>query len=166
MAASSKQNPIEILVVEDEVLVRMMAVDILEEEGFRIIEACDAREAMILLEARPEIRILFTDWNMPGEIDGLGLARLVHKRWPAVGIIVASGKLHPEPGELPVGARFIRKPYRPALLIQEAEDLLDGHSDRDPGAPVIPEGLLSHTPSSHAAGGGDIAGPPSEADKT
>ncbi|GJD98032.1 response regulator [Methylobacterium iners] len=165
MAAGSKQNQAEILVAEDDVLVRMIATDILEEAGFRTVVVHDAVEAMIALEARPEIQVLFTDWNMPGEIDGLGLARLVHKRWPTVGIVVTSGKLHPEPGELPAGARFIKKPYRPSLLIQEVEDLLAGHTEANVGAPVIPEGLISHTPSSHAAGA-DIAGPPSEADKS
>jgi CheY-like chemotaxis protein len=154
-----------VLVVEDDVLVRMIATDILEEAGLRTAEARDAKEAMILLEARPEIRVLFTDWNMPGEIDGLGLARMVYKRWPAVGMIVTSGKMDPEPGELPAGARFLKKPYRPSALIQEVEDLLDD-TEVELGAPVIPEGLLSHSPSSHAAGGGDIAGPPSEPDKT
>lgn len=163
---SPKRRPLAVLVVEDDVLVRLIAIDMLDEAGFRTIEARDAQEAMVLLEAHAEVQVLFTDWNMPGEIDGLGLARLVRRRWPDVGIIVTSGKMLPQPGDLPAGARFIKKPYRASVLIQEVENFLSGHSEAEPGAAVTPAGLVAHRPSSHAAGGADIAGPPPEADKT
>jgi CheY-like chemotaxis protein len=159
-------RPVAILVVEDDVLVRMIAADILSDAGFRTLEAHDAREAMKLLEARTDVRVLFTDWNMPGDIDGIGLARLVHRRWPTVGIIVTSGKMQPEPGDLPAGTRFLSKPYRPSALIQEVESLLHKRgSEVEQGAPVLPTGAVMQTPVAGALGG-EIAAAPSEPDKT
>jgi len=153
-------------VVEDDVLVRMIAADILSDAGFRTIEAHDAREAMTLLEARTDVRVLFTDWNMPGDIDGIGLARLVHHRWPTVGIIVTSGKMQPGPGDLPAGTRFLSKPYRPSALIQEVEDLLHEQGDgAKQGAPVVPTGTVMQTPVGGALGG-ELAAAPCEPDKT
>lgn len=166
MGSGPRQRPIAILVVDDEALVRMMVSDVLDEAGYQTLEACDAKEALILLKARPEIEVVFTDWNMPGGIDGLGLARLVHMRWPAKRIIVTSGRRHPSRLELPAGAQFIRKPYLPSMLIEMVEDLLQDQSEVEAGGLVIPQGAVSHTPSSHATGGGNIAGPPLEADKT
>ncbi|MGH1587692.1 response regulator [Methylobacterium phyllosphaerae] len=159
-------RPVAVLVVEDDVLVRMIAADILSDAGFRTLEARDAREAMTLLEARGDVRVLFTDWNMPGDIDGLGLARLVRHRWPTVGIILTSGKMRPAPGDLPAGARFLSKPYRPSALIEEVENLLHEHGDgAHSGAPVVPTGAVMQTPVGGALGG-DIAAAPSEADKS
>ncbi|WP_336492481.1 response regulator [Methylobacterium nigriterrae] len=155
-----------ILVVEDEFLVRMIATDILADAGFRPFEAHDAQEAMILLEARADVRVLLTDWNMPGEINGLWLARLVHKRWPAIAIIVTSGKMRPAPGDLPVGARFISKPYRPSVLIREIESMLGHDAEAAHGAPALPEGIVMLNPASGAIGGGNAGGPLPGADKT
>lgn len=163
---SIDHRPVAILVVEDDVLVRMIATDILSEAGFRAIEAHDAQEALVLLAARTDVRVLFTDWNMPGDIDGIGLARLVHSRWPDIGIIVTSGKMHPAPGDLPVGARFLAKPYRRSVLIQEVEDLLHKVTDEAAqGIPVLPAGTIMQTPVSGAMGG-EIAGPLQEPDKS
>ena len=69
-----------VLVVEDEPLLRMLAVEVVEEAGFIAIEACDADEAVILLESRADITLLFTDINMPGSMDGLKLAHTVRRR--------------------------------------------------------------------------------------
>lgn len=162
----SKPRPTVILVVEDDLLVRTVTTDILEEANLRTAEARDAKEAMILLDAQPGIRVLFTDWKMAGGIDGLELAWMVHERWPTVGIILTSGWLPLEPGKLPAGARFLKKPYQASILIQEVEYLLAGRNEAPSGASMIPKGLVVHSPSGHAAGGGDIAGPPPEADKT
>jgi CheY-like chemotaxis protein len=152
--------------VEDDVLERMIATDILVDAGFRVIEAHDAREALTLLGARTDVRLVFTDWNMPGDIDGIGLAHLVHKRCPAVGIIVTSGKMRPAHGDLPAGARFISKPYRPSALIREVETLLQGDDEAPEGPSVLPEGILTQSPVSGATAGGNIAGPLPEPDKT
>ena len=101
-----------VLVAEDEILVRQLSVSELEEAGYRVIEAGTAKQALAILEAGAPIDVLFTDVNMPGEIDGIGLARLVHRRWPDVGLIVTSGEADIAEEELPHDGRFIRKPYR------------------------------------------------------
>jgi CheY-like chemotaxis protein len=159
--------PVAILVVEDDVLVRMIATDILVDAGFRVIEAHDAQEAMTLLEARADVRVVFTDWNMPGEIDGLGLARLVRGRWPEVGVIVTSGKMRPALGDLPAGVRFLEKPYRPSALIEEIETMLPASADKiTQGAPVLPQGIAMQTPVTAEIGGMGIAAAQPEPDKT
>ena len=75
-------NPLVILLVEDEVLVRMVAADVLSDAGFTVLESASAEEALMLLETRPDVQVLFTDVNMPGALDGLGLAQAVHDRSP------------------------------------------------------------------------------------
>jgi CheY-like chemotaxis protein len=100
-------NPLVILLVEDEVLVRMVAADVLEDAGFTVLESASAEEALRLLETRPDVQVLFTDVNMPGTLDGLGLAQTVHERSPGVSILIGSGRIRPSPGELPPGTRFI-----------------------------------------------------------
>jgi CheY-like chemotaxis protein len=80
---ASKALPV-VLVVEDDPLLRMLAVEVVEEAGFIAIEARDADEAVILLESRTDIALLFTDINMPGSMDGLKLAHAVRDRWPPI----------------------------------------------------------------------------------
>ncbi len=84
-------DSVTVLVVEDEVLVRMDIVRSLENDGFDVLEASNADEAIILLNAHPEVRLMFTDIDMPGSMDGLKLATAVRDRWPPVKIIVTSG---------------------------------------------------------------------------
>ncbi|PIB93264.1 response regulator [Caulobacter sp. FWC2] len=110
-----------VLVVEDEVLVRMLACDILRDAGYDALEAVDAQEALVLLDARPDVALLFTDVDMPGEINGLGLARLVSLRWPNLPIIATSGAATVDPVDLPPNGRFLQKPYRPSTLIECVE---------------------------------------------
>ncbi|OWV72769.1 two-component system response regulator [Rhizobium sp. R339] len=101
----------KVVVVEDEPLLLMMAVEIVEEAGFEALEARDADEALHLLETVPGIRILLTDIDMPGSMDGLKLARAVRDRWPPVEIIVVSGMKQPDVDELPERGIFFPKPY-------------------------------------------------------
>src|SRR5580700_5439644 len=108
-----------ILIVEDEALVRLSAVGILEDAGFRMIEAANSDEALELLEADSDVQLLFTDINMPGTIDGMALARRVHDRWPQI----ASSKPIPKTDELPSGSRFEQKPYSPATVVRHAREL-------------------------------------------
>lgn len=110
-------TPVAILLVEDETLIRMLAADVLIEAGFRVIEAGDAHEAMVLLEARADSRVLVTDVKMPGDLDGFGLAHLVSKRWPEIGIVITSGHVRPGPGDLPPNTIFVPKPYQPSALV-------------------------------------------------
>src|ERR1700727_1312662 len=95
-----------VLVVEDEPLLRMLAVDVVEEAGFIAIEARDADEAVILLESRTDITLLFTDINMPGSMDGLKLAHAVRDRWPPIKILVVSGQQRLQFSDLPSNRFF------------------------------------------------------------
>src|SRR5580692_2113244 len=122
MVTSERTVPV-ILIVEDEALVRLSAVGMLEDAGFRMIEAVNSDEALELLAADSDVQLLFTDVNMPGTIDGLALARQVHDRWPQIGIMVASAKQEPQLGELPVGSRFARKPYNVDMVVRHAREL-------------------------------------------
>jgi CheY-like chemotaxis protein len=106
-----------VLVVEDETLIRMAIVMDLEEQGFKVFEACDAISAIDVLDEHPEIRVLFTDVDMPGTMDGLALAILVRDRWPPVQIIVTSGKRELSTDLLPVLGRFLPKPYTPDSVL-------------------------------------------------
>jgi CheY-like chemotaxis protein len=112
-----------VLVVEDEALVRLATVGMLEEAGFRMIEAVNADQALELLAADSDVQLLFTDVNMPGTINGLALARQVHDRWPHIGIMVASANRAPQPEDLPVGSRFEQKPYCIDAVVRHAREL-------------------------------------------
>ena len=100
-----------VLVVEDEPLQRMMAVDLVEEAGFDAIEASDADEAVSILETRPDICIVFTDIDMPGSMDGMMLAAAIRDRWPPVEIILVSGHVRQHEVMLPDRGAFFTKPY-------------------------------------------------------
>jgi two-component system, response regulator PdtaR len=84
-----------VLVAEDEELIRLWAADVLQENGFSVLEAANAEAALRVLEARPEVRLLFTDIHMPGAFDGMELARRVHDRWPHVQLVVTSSLARP-----------------------------------------------------------------------
>jgi CheY-like chemotaxis protein len=124
MNATETRPPI-ILVVEDETLLRMLAWDILTEDaGYRVIEAVNADEALILLESRHDVRLVFTDVNMPGALNGFALARIVDMRFPGIKVIVTSGLARPGIGDLPKGKRFLPKPYAPSALITMVQEML------------------------------------------
>ena len=105
-----------VLIVEDEPLVRLCAVETVEAAGFTVIEAANADEAIRILENRKDIRVVFTDIHMPGSMDGLKLAHAVRNRWPPIKIIVTSGRERVAEQELPAGGRFFAKPYDPAQI--------------------------------------------------
>ena len=100
----------KVLVVEDEMILRMRAVDIVEDAGFRSVEAVNADEALSILESRSDISLLFSDIQMPGSMDGLKLAHAVHDRWPSIKIILVSGQVKPSDTDTPADSRFFRKP--------------------------------------------------------
>ena len=105
-----------VLVVEDEAIIRMNAVAMIEDAGLDVIEATNADEAIVLLETRPEISIVFTDIEMPGSMDGLKLAHAIRNRWPPVVLIIASGRVTPRVDEMPTETVFLRKPYTEAMV--------------------------------------------------
>ena len=110
-----------VLIVEDEALIRSCAADILEQHGYEVVEAATAADALEMLEARPEVRVLFTDINMPGKLDGMDLARLVHEHWPNIRLVITSGGREPTKAEIPDDGRFIAKPYRPKQVTDEID---------------------------------------------
>jgi CheY-like chemotaxis protein len=117
------QSPV-VLLVEDEPLVREFEIDVLQDAGFRVLEARSADEAFDMLRGRPDVRIVFTDVDMPGSLNGFEFSRLVRQGWPEVAILVSSGKMAPQAGDLPEGAAFIAKPYRPDDLVEQLQKLV------------------------------------------
>jgi DNA-binding NtrC family response regulator len=107
-----------VLVVEDEVIVRLMAANALEEAGFTVIEASNADEAVRILESRTDIRIVFTDIDMPGSMDGMKLAACIRDRWPPVEIILTSGHFAAKDVTMPERGLFFPKPYDPHAVGQ------------------------------------------------
>ena len=101
-----------VLVVEDEPLQRMMAADLVERAGFEVVEAGSADEAVRILENRLDIRVVFTDIDMPGGVDGMKLAASIRERWPPIELIIISGKHRPSPEDLPMRGVFFSKPYK------------------------------------------------------
>jgi CheY-like chemotaxis protein len=121
---ASPSRPV-VLLVEDELFVRMATADALMDAGFEVIETANAQAAHEALKDRTDIRILFTDVQMPGPMNGLELASLVRREWPHIAVVITSGHLHPESGHLPEEAVFIAKPYgeqAPAKVIQSLLD--------------------------------------------
>lgn len=116
-----------VLVVEDELFIRLVSVDALADAGYQVLEADNAAEALRVIENAGDVRVLFTDINMPGNIDGLDLARLVHARWPDIRLILTSGHVRLHPEELPDDGRFVSKPYRTDTVIAQIKNLL--HSE-------------------------------------
>jgi CheY-like chemotaxis protein len=121
--------PREVLVVEDEPLVRMNAADALADGGIMAWEAADAAEALTVLGEHPAIGLVFTDVNMPGEMDGLDLAHEIHQRRPDVGLIVTSGARNVPDEQLPDSGTFLPKPYPTERLVNMVAAKLDTPSD-------------------------------------
>jgi two-component system, response regulator PdtaR len=113
-----------VLVVEDEELLRVHAADLLEDHGFKVIEAENAANALKVLESRDDVRLLFTDIKMPGALDGMDLARQVHARWPHVLLVITSGHKQLSRAEIPDDGRFVAKPYRANELLGQMDDLM------------------------------------------
>ena len=112
-----------VLVVEDEPILRMNAIDMVEEAGFEAIEAADATQAIEILERRLDIRLVFTDIDMPRGIDGMKLAALIHTRWPPIEIILTSGHVDTSDVELPERSLFFAKPYHERDVVSAMQRL-------------------------------------------
>ena len=124
-----------VLVVEDNPLILMAALDLVTTTGFEGVGAASADEAIAILEARSDIRLVFTDIEMPGTIDGLKLAHHIRNRWPPIHLIVASGRTILEESQLPTGSKFFSKPYDNNTIVEEMSRMLaaieaDGASTR------------------------------------
>jgi CheY-like chemotaxis protein len=115
-----------VLVVEDEFLIRMDAVDMIAGVGFEVVEAANADQAIEILQTRRDITAVFTDIQMPGSMDGLKLARAVRGRWPPIKIVATSGHVGVRETDLPVGGRFLPKPYSQLQVTSVLRELIDG----------------------------------------
>ena len=115
--------PAVVLVVEDEPLLRMAAVDVVEDAGFEALEAGTAAEAAQLLESRPDIRVVFTDIQMPGGMDGMGLVRWAWGRLPPMSFLIVSGAVRPDISAMGARAQFFAKPYDTAALTGALQQL-------------------------------------------
>lgn len=104
------ETPSTVLLVEDEPLIRLFVAELLEESGFKVVEAANATEALVLLEAGLEVNVLLTDVDMPSGCNGFELAHKVHESWPEAEILIMSGRQWPAEGDLPMGAAFLAKP--------------------------------------------------------
>lgn len=114
-----------VLVVEDEAVIRLAAMDLVESAGYEAVEAKNADEAIRILEARTDIRVVFTDIDMPGTMDGMKLAHFVRDRWPPIRIVVASGMTIVSESQLPTGSRFFSKPYEGGSILSALAELLE-----------------------------------------
>ena len=124
MTASQPAILSNILVVEDEMLLRMRAVDMVEDAGYKAVEAINADAALAILESRSDIELLFTDIQMPGSMDGLKLAHAVHERWPAIKIILVSGQLKLTDQDKPADSLFFGKPLDVKQMIAEMQGMM------------------------------------------
>src|SRR6202041_2710841 len=114
-----------VLVVEDEFLLRMDAVDFMGRCGFIMYEASNADEAIALLELHDDIRAVFTDIQMPGSMDGLKLAHYILGRWLPVKLILTSGHARPLLEDMPAGCGFFGKPYQLEMVESMLRSILD-----------------------------------------
>lgn len=117
-------GPTNVLVVEDEMVLRMRAVDIVQDAGFTAVEAVNGDQALAILEARSDIDLLFSDIQMPGGIDGLMLAHAVHVRWPSIKIILVSGQVKVSDADKPADSRFIGKPLDAKQMVAELQAMM------------------------------------------
>ena len=125
MGRATSNRPV-VLVVEDEFLLRMDAVDMIAGAGFEVVEAASADQAIEILESRRDITVVFTDIQMPGSMDGLRLARAIRGRWPPIKIVATSGRPNLEETDLPEGGRFLPKPYSLLQVTGVLHELTDG----------------------------------------
>ena len=118
-----------VLLVEDEPLIRFVSSESLKETGFEVIEAADADEALSVLKSRGDVGLLFTDVNMPGSLDGMALAELVHQQWPSIKLVVTSGRGITEP--VPDDGRFLGKPYELKAMTDLVATVFDSEHDEN-----------------------------------
>ncbi len=121
--ADSSPATATILLVEDEALIRTVVAEGFRDEGFTVIEAADAAEALAVLAAGLQVDVLFTDVRMPGTMDGLTLARVVSRTRPDIGIIVTSGHFVERPSEVP--EPILPKPYMIPEAVRRVHRVLD-----------------------------------------
>jgi DNA-binding NtrC family response regulator len=131
MASTDRGAEATVLVVEDEELASLIITDYLTEGGFAVLQASNAEQAIAVLERRGDVRAVVLDVVMPGAMDGIALAHLIHERWPAIGLLVMSGKGIPKMAQLPPGTGFLPKPYFGPSIVGRLRAIIS----EDGGAP-------------------------------
>lgn len=115
-----------ILVVEDELFVRIFISDALRDAGYRVLEAFNGDEAVEILNSGAHVDLVLSDVRMPGSVDGLGLLAFVRDKFPTLPVVISSGHLNPELALENGATRFLPKPYH----IADALDLLKAELDK------------------------------------
>jgi DNA-binding NtrC family response regulator len=124
MSEELATNTIVVIVVEDEQLIRMVLAEALLDDGFDVIEASHAREAITILEVEAaRVHALFTDVHMRGDLDGVGLVHHARLHWPWLSLSVTSGRAYPKTSAMPAGTRFIAKPYEFQHVIRHIREM-------------------------------------------
>ena len=141
----------------------MFVSDALREEGgFRVIEAANADEALTLLEnTGDDVRVLITDLEMPGSMDGFTFTRVARKAWPHIGLVVVSGRMKPQRDEVPEGSVFLAKPFSVPEIMKAVQSVLgpDRAVPAEPSLPVLPAGIKIHQPHTGIGSTGGLAQP-------
>jgi two-component system, response regulator PdtaR len=123
LALLATKRPV-VLVVEDEPLLRLVAIEMIEEAGYEVLEAADADKTIAILELRPDVHTVFSEIQMPGSMDSLRLVAYVRNRWPPVKLVTTSGQIAVAARDLPEGAVFIGKPSTSAEISAVLLDLM------------------------------------------
>ncbi len=113
-----------VLIVEDEAMVRLIAASMLQDAGFDTLEADTAEDALHMLEENGDVCVLFSDIQLPGRMDGCGLARAVHDRWPDIGLVLTSGATTPRRSQLPDDVDFLPKPYEARDMVEAVRHVM------------------------------------------
>lgn len=113
----------KVLIVEDEATVRFINAEVVADAGYEVLEAANADEALAILERADDIQLLFSDIRMPGSMDGVELAQLVHERWPNIRILLTSADTRLRDADVPDDGRFLPKPYKVDALLQKLAEL-------------------------------------------
>ncbi len=142
MALVSADPRPTVLVVEDELVLRMRALDIVHDAGFNAVEAVNADQALLILESRSDISLLFTDIQMPGSIDGLKLAHEVHSRWPVIKIVLVSGQVRLTDADKPADSRFFGKPLEVKEMIAVLQKMVGAGALAIVPEPILPAVLF------------------------
>jgi DNA-binding NtrC family response regulator len=115
-----------VLVIDDDPVIRMFVCEILNERGFEVLAASSADEGLGILQNRPDVRAVLTDIVMPGTLDGLGLVSEIRRRWPRLGVIIASGRMPAIAAANATETVFLEKPFDEAGLAAALSQALPG----------------------------------------
>lgn len=112
-----------LLIVEDEFLIRMTLSEVLADEGYEVVEAGDSDEALAAFAREPELAIMLTDIQLPGSLDGHGLAARARETRPDLPVIFMSGRPDPTAGRNPLDVH-VNKPYLPSTMLAAVRRLI------------------------------------------